>query len=225
MDNQIVFTYNFTKLALAFNRAIVKKEIIGIVSPPGAGFKHALSRFCEKHYLKVVFCSVQYKQSIGHVILELFKDLCNIKFTNINCSQTNLHDLSRAINSRLRIGDSCLLCIDGCSNLTPSQLKYFVQFLKRFDKPIGLVFRMSETYVKKLERDSRFKEIHLNLVEVVDGWGVLEQPTPDEMKAIAYSMGIDNPMIIEDLLESSRNNLTILKKNIEHIKRFRASKS
>jgi len=38
----LILTENFNKLVVAFHRAIAKREVIGIISPRGIGFKYTL---------------------------------------------------------------------------------------------------------------------------------------------------------------------------------------
>lgn len=214
-----IITTNLTKLLVTFNQAIVKKEIIGVVGPPGIGFKYAVRHFAEKHYLKVVYGNVKYSESIREVLLSLTKHLCNVKFSNLNYRETTLFDLTRILNHRLQIGDSCLLCLDNCSNLKPAQLKYFIQFLNNFDKPIGLVFRMNQHYVDRLERSKDFTDTFHLLMKVVDNWRVLERCADDELQDIVSKFVKSNPMVATDLVNASNGNLSTM---MIHIRRYLA---
>ena len=205
----------------AFHQAIARREIIGVVSPNGIGFKFALKRFVEKHYLKVVYCNVRYSESTREVLVTLYRHLCNVKFSNMDYRKTTVFDLTRNLNERLRLGDNCLLCIDECSNLKPAQMEYFVQFLSDFNKPIGLVFRMNKYYATVLSRNRKFQNSYKRLIKVVDNWRVLSSCTAEEVMDITRCCGVQDQMILNDLVGASRLNLTILAKQVERIKQVR----
>lgn len=214
-----IITENFSKLAVAFHQAIARREIIGVVSPDGIGFKYALSHFAEKHYLKVVYCNVQHNESIRQVLLSVYKHLCNIKFSNINHKRVSFHELVRVLNSRLTYGDNCLLCIDECCNLKPGQLKYFAQFLKDFNKPIGLVFRMEESYAKDVVKNKKYITAYKSLRKRVDNWRVLGPCTDNEVREIAFTH-VKDKILLEDLVSASKGNLSMLIEYIQRIQKF-----
>jgi hypothetical protein len=113
------------------------------------------------------------------------------------------------LSYRLKLGDGLLLCIDGCSNLKPAQWKYFIEFLQRFDKPIGLVFRMSDYYANQLASKKKFEDSYQRLENVVDNGRVLTRCSDDEVRDIATTK-IADPMLIADLEAVSRGNLSVL---------------
>lgn len=142
-----------------------------MISPRGVGFKFALKFFAEKHYLKIIVCDVSYSATVNNVAVSLLEDLCNVKFTRINYKHVKLHDLVIAINEKLRLDDCCLLVLDNCSHLKPSQVKYLIEFLKKFNRKTGFVFRMTEKYLKKMKRTA--PESYVELYNVTDEWGIL----------------------------------------------------
>jgi hypothetical protein len=213
----LIITENFSKLTLAFHRAIARKEIIGIISPHGVGFKFTLKLFAEKHYLKIIYCNVRQAESVQQVLLSLVRHLCNVRFSSIDYSNVSLFNLHRAINSRFSTEESCLLCIDNC-DFRPAQLRYFIRFLQDFKKPVGLVFRMRERYTDKMIKDRKFDGAYEELDKIVDGWGVLKPCGAEECQDIARSMGVSDTMLLEDLAKYSSGNLNILTKEIKRYK-------
>jgi len=171
----------------------------------------------------MIYCNVRFSESIRQVFLSLYRELCNVKFSNIDYRKITLFDLTRVVNYRLGIGEECLLCIDNCENLSRSQLQYFTQFLSDFDKPIGLVFRMNDRYIKKLTRN--YRDQYDQLIKVVDNWRVLESPSINEVQSIARAFDISDPMILSDLVNSSGCNLTILKKEIDRYVKLKAQRN
>lgn len=218
-----VLTANFQKLLVAYRQAIARREVIGVVGPAGVGFKYTLKQFAQKHYLKVIYCSIKETESVQRVLVELCKHLCNVRFSNLNYRNTTLFNLVYVLNHRLKVGDSCLLCIDHCSNLTPKKLMYFAQFLNDFDKPIGLVFRISSRYAKKISGGKNYIEAFEKLDKAVDNWRVLDHCTDDEVRTIASRHSEDH-MLISDLVKSSRGNLSILAKHLSRLNAFNAEK-
>lgn len=216
MEREPILTGNFTKLLTAFYQAIARKEIIGVISPGGVGFKYTLKHFVAKHYLKVVYCNVRQSESIREVILELYKHLCNVKFSNIDYRKTTLFDLVRVLKYRLSLDDGCLLCIDNCDNLKPGQLKYFTQFLNDLDRPMGLVFRMNERYAIEIAKNRKFQSSFERLSKVVDNWRVLERCSDTEIRDIAGRY-VSDITLVNDLVKATNGNLSVLEKHLVRI--------
>lgn len=213
-DRDPVLTNSFSKAVIGLEKSLSQKKIIGFLSPSGVGFKYAVKCLARKHYLNVVVCNVHYSASIRSVMLSLSMELCNMKFSRINRRQLTLFELFLEINETLKTSKPAhLLVLDHCESLKNAQLRYFVEFLKRFNRSTGLVFRMNTQYLQKVKKNQ--PTLYQEIYKVVDDWRVLEKPTSDDIRDICISNGITDREVIEGLTKHCGNNLSILKKNLD----------
>lgn len=213
-DKDPVLTSTFNKTVVGLEKSLAQKKIIGFISPSGVGFKYAIERVARKHYLNIVVCNVHYSASIRRVMVSLSMELCNMKFSRINHKQLTLFELFLEINETLKTSKPAhLLVLDHCESLRNAQLKYFVEFLKRFNRSTGLVFRMNTQYLRKVNRKE--PTLYEELYKVVDDWRVLERPTDDDIHDICKSNGVTDREVIEGLTKRCGNNLSILKKHFD----------
>lgn len=209
-----VLTNAFNSTVLALEKAITQRKIICVVGPEGIGFKFAVKRFAMKHYLKIIYADVAISGVMHEVLCAIDDELSNVKFSNIDRRNITLHQLTLRINERIHSDDCCLMILDNC-NLTPAQLGYFVRFLKNFNRKIGLVFRISNTYFQRLKNWKKWKSLYNKLYEVTDGWKGLDELTKEELKDICKANGVMDQMIIDNVIIVSEGNLSILKKHID----------
>lgn len=208
-----VLTDAFNRIVLSLDKAITERQVICIVGPEGIGFKFAAKRFAMKHYLKIIYANVEASESIQNVLCSIDRELSNVKFSNIDRKNCGLHQLTLRINNRIQSDDCCLLILDNF-NLAPAQLSYFIRFLINFNKKIGLVFRITNDYYYQIKNWKRWKGLYSKLYKVTDGWKGLLQLDRYELIDICKANGINDPMIIEDLINVSKGNLSIMKKHI-----------
>lgn len=219
-----VITDAFSETVLTLNRAITLRRIIGVVSSRGVGFKFAARRFALKHYLGIVYLNVEASPSISEVFGCIDRSLSNIRFSDIDSKRTSIHTLTRKINERINQYDKCLLILDNC-NLTPGQLKYFIRFLGNFNRSIGIVYRMNQNYFNELTGNNRKRkgigttkkwgDKYDGLVKVTDDWKEIPDPNEEEVVDICRSHGINDAMIIGDLIGKCGHNLSQIRKDIE----------
>jgi len=209
-----VLTESFQTAVIVLEKAITEKRIIGVVSPPGVGFKFAAKRFAMKHYLRIVYANVEHTQSVHNVLCSVSQELSNMKFSNIDRRNTTLYQLILKINERVSEQDACLLILDNC-NLTPTQLEYLIRFFTNFSKKIGLTFRMRLSYYKALKERKKLYPLYVKLFKVTDHWKRLSSPTEKEVVDICKAHGVNDKMIISDLVKTSKGNLTMLSKHIQ----------
>jgi len=216
-----VLTDAFNRTVLALEKAITERKIICIVSPSGIGFKFAAKRFAMKHYLKIIYANVEASGLIQDVFCSIDSELSNVGFSNIDRRNCSLHQLTLKINERIQSDDCCLLILDNC-NLAPGQLRYFIRFINNFNKKIGLGFRMSITYHHRLKNWKKWKGLHTKLYKVVDGWKGLDELTEDELIDICKANGVKDEMIIADLIDVSKGDLSIMKKDMNRYLELKA---
>lgn len=234
-----VITDAFSTTVLTLERAISRKRIIGVVSSRGVGFKFAARRFALKNYLGITYLNVEAAPSFSEVFGALDRSLCNIKFSDVDYKRTSIHTLTRKINEKIHLYDKCLLILDNC-NLTPGQLKYFIRFLGNFNRSIGIVFRMNQGYFKELtgqakkkkgesnnqgEGSKKWGDCYNKLLKVTDDWKEIPDPAKDEIEDICKVHGVNDPMIIDDLMAKSGHNLSQIKKNIDRYRELKTNKN
>jgi len=151
-------------------------------------------------------------------MLSIHRELCKVKFSRVDYENVSLHSIVTAINEKIKTSDVNLLVLDNCENLAAGQLRYFIRFLKRFNRQLGLVFRMNSQYIKKMKRS--WKNEYVELYKVVDDWAVLFAPETLEIIEICKAHGVNDQMIISDLVRACGGNLSILKKHLDRYFRF-----
>ena len=214
-----VLTQPFNKVVVAAKRAIVNREIIGIVGPDGIGFKYALKAVARKHYLKVIVCTVEHSQTIYNVLVSLNTAITNIKLPAIITQRpTSLFNVMHVTNTRIMNDDAALIVFDHCSHFKKSQLQYFISFLRKYNRHTGILYRMTPTYVERIKR--RWNPEYKNLKKATSDWGVLEDLDDDDLREIVKAHGITDCMLVEDLVNNCENDVTILSQYIDRLKAY-----
>ena len=216
LDNiEPVLTDAFKDMVLALDKALQEQTIVGVTSERGVGFKFAVRRFAMKHYLKIVYASVEKYQSFHQVLCSLNEEISNLKFSDIDTRNTNLHMLTIALNKKLKHGDTALLVLDNCA-FTPCQLQYFTRFLQNFQCHTGLLFRMNTKYIRRISGVAeKWEEPYSKLLKFTKHWKNISAIDDDDVRDIVASHGVSDQMITEDLVEASARNLSILNSHIE----------
>jgi hypothetical protein len=212
-----VLTKPFNKVLVAAMCAIKGLKIVGIIGADGLGFTFALSYVARKHWIKVVVCDVEYGQKLRNVLVSLNRMLSNIKLPRVTNKPASLHEVVQETNQRVRDGDAALIVFDNCSRLTRSQLRYLILFLRKYNRRTGIMFRMSPTYLKSVKR--RWPSDYKDLKKATDEWGVLPALEADDFRDVVRAHGITDTMLIDDLVNGCEEDLAILGRNIERVKK------
>ena len=163
----------------------------------------------------VIYANVEAAPSISDVLCSIDEALSNIRISDIDRKRVSIHDLTRKINSRIPLYDKCLLILDNC-NLTPGQLKYFIRFLRNFNKSIGIVFRLNLNYYNQLKRkNKKWQDLYDGLLKVTDDWKEVPGPSVEDIRDICIANGISDAIIIDDLIRKHGYNISRIRKSMD----------
>ena len=209
----------------AFGHCLINKSKVFLLDKAGSGFRYTLEKaFRMFGNTRVISVSVVPTLDMTKLVLNMYKQTCMVKFSNLNKKAVDPHELLVKINSRLKqdlLGKRILIVFNHVHLLrSMERMQAFVDLLLSIPFPCGVILRTTVSHIKAIKESRDFQGLYATM-RVSFGWKRIPPVTRGEVETLCLANGLTDKTLIGEIASKSKN-LKVSQYHIDRSKKLPA---
>lgn len=195
----------------AFRHVLVNKSKVFLLDKAGSGFKYTLDKAFREGIFsntRVISVSVVPTLDMGKLVVNIYKQSCTVKFSNLNRIAVDPHELLVKIHSRLKqdlLGKRILIVFNHVHLLkSMERMQAFVNLLLSIPFPCGVILRTTVSHIRAIKENKDFQGLFAT-IRVSFGWKKIPPVTRRDVETLCLANGITDKILINELASKSKN--------------------